>query len=141
LVSIPPLIITALPELKCIKSGLQACLKIYDFLRKSSLSPYHPSQSTLLFSKTVTMGAVGLIFPLALTGVPLSVPKWLVLETSTIESVVAVFIDNNDEDEDEGRLEFPGLSGGEKSCAVITSDKEDEKNQKLFQVHTMQVRN
>lgn len=131
--SIPPLIITALPELKCIKSGLQACLKIYDFLRKISLSPYHPSQSTLLFSKTVTMGAVGLIFPLALAGVPLSVPKWLVLETSTIESVVAVFIDNNDEDEDEGEdWNFLGYQEEKRAVLSLLQIKKTKKIKNYF---------
>jgi hypothetical protein len=133
LASIPPLIITALPELKCIKSGLQACLKIYDFLRKISLSPYHPSQSTLLFSKTVTMGAVGLIFPLALAGVPLSVPKWLVLETSTIESVVAVFIDNNDEDEDEGEdWNFLGYQEEKRAVLSLLQIKKTKKIKNYF---------
>jgi hypothetical protein len=79
------------------------------------------------------MGAVGLIFPLALAGVPLSVPKWLVLETSTIESVVAVFIDNNDEDEDEGEdWNFLGYQEEKRAVLSLLQIKKTKKIKNYF---------
>ena len=75
-----------------------------------------------------TTGAVGVIRPLTLAGVVLSLLEallpWFIFASSEAEYATAAFVD---EGNDDGRLALTPFPGGENKCASTSTDEEDEK--------------
>jgi hypothetical protein len=120
-----------LPELKalgidCTTFKMKTCSS--ELYSKAPLSLPVFAMLMLLFSETATTGAVGVIRPLTLAGVVLSLLEallpWFIFASSEAEYATAAFVD---EGNDDGRLALTPFPGGENKCASTSTDEEDEK--------------